>query len=455
MAIWSKRSLLIGAVLYALVSIAIISLSSPLFRILGFEYSGCIALFSSLYLLFYSGSEAAKPGQSGIGGRAGSLLLPIFVLSSIPLAISLLSAFFIPNCSIADGILFYIEIVYPTALIAGMCGIAIGSLPISPNRRNSYLALLWIGSFIISLLPGYFTAKIFTYGWQYGYFPGFVWDEAIELHSAYWISRIIEIALIGAWLNYYRRVRGKPIGARRSWQFTIMIVVFVLSTVMIGKEFFDFPIHSYLEKEIITGQIHIHYAPGGLSTDELQLEKVKIADDVKEIEHVYGLALPSEIDIYIFPSTEALYEYVGTREASISKPWRHAVYIAKQNLRSLKHELAHAMLAGYGSFPFDISWSTGLTEKAAMAIDKFLGGRGSIEEKFAPVTEPEKRLGQEEGFAGMTRCEEMHTPPGERIHSFCKVVEDMDERSAVNESKRCLQCDLRLMIKPVKFWVNY
>jgi formate dehydrogenase (NADP+) beta subunit len=93
--------------------------------------------------------------------------------------------------------------------------------------------------------------------------------------------------------------------------------------------------------------------------------------------------------------------------------------------------------------------------KAAMAIDKSLGGRGSIEEKFAPVTEPEKRLGQEEGFAGMTRCEERHAPPSQRVHSFCKVVEDVDEQSAVNESKRCLQCDLRLMIKPVKFWVNY
>ncbi len=88
--------------------------------------------------------------------------------------------------------------------------------------------------------------------------------------------------------------------------------------------------------------------------------------------------------------------------------------------------------------------------KAAMAIDKFLGGQGSIEEKFAPVTEPEKCLGQEEGFAGMTRCEERHASPSERIHTFCKVVETW-ELSAVSESRRCLQCDLRLMIKPERF----
>jgi formate dehydrogenase (NADP+) beta subunit len=93
--------------------------------------------------------------------------------------------------------------------------------------------------------------------------------------------------------------------------------------------------------------------------------------------------------------------------------------------------------------------------KAAVAIDKFLGGRGNIDEKLAPTTEPEKFLQPEEGFAAMTRCEERCVPPNERVQSFCKTVEDMDEEAVQNESKRCLQCDLRLKIKPVKFWASY
>jgi formate dehydrogenase beta subunit len=93
--------------------------------------------------------------------------------------------------------------------------------------------------------------------------------------------------------------------------------------------------------------------------------------------------------------------------------------------------------------------------KAAVAIVKFLGGRGNIDEKLAPVAEPEKYLGPEEGFAAMTRCEERYLPPGERVLGFCKVVEDMDEQAVENEAKRCLQCDLRLKIRPVKFWASY
>jgi NADPH-dependent glutamate synthase beta subunit-like oxidoreductase len=35
------------------------------------------------------------------------------------------------------------------------------------------------------------------------------------------------------------------------------------------------------------------------------------------------------------------------------------------------------------------------------------------------------------------------------------VVEGMDEQTAGYESARCLQCDLRQKIKPVKLWGNY
>ena len=93
--------------------------------------------------------------------------------------------------------------------------------------------------------------------------------------------------------------------------------------------------------------------------------------------------------------------------------------------------------------------------KAAIAVDQFLEGRGDIDEKLAPVSEPQKCLGPGEGFASMSRCEESCMLPEERLQSFCKVVHDMDEETADDESKRCLQCDLRLKITPVKFWASY
>ncbi len=93
--------------------------------------------------------------------------------------------------------------------------------------------------------------------------------------------------------------------------------------------------------------------------------------------------------------------------------------------------------------------------KAAITVDKYLGGTGRIDEKLAPAAAPEKWLGPGDGFAALRRCEETCLLPEDRVHSFCKVVEDMDETDAVREATRCLQCDLRLKMTQVKFWGNY
>lgn len=93
--------------------------------------------------------------------------------------------------------------------------------------------------------------------------------------------------------------------------------------------------------------------------------------------------------------------------------------------------------------------------KSATVIDRFLEGDGRIDIKLAPDSEPQKSLGPEEGFAAMTRIEQTCVLPDERLLSFCEVVNDMAEEAAEYESSRCLQCDSRLTIRPVKFWGNY
>ncbi len=93
--------------------------------------------------------------------------------------------------------------------------------------------------------------------------------------------------------------------------------------------------------------------------------------------------------------------------------------------------------------------------KGAIATDRFLGGSGDIDEKLAPDSEPGTYLGPEEGFASLKRCEDTCIPVEKRVQSFCRVVNDMDGETAHYESTRCLQCDMRLRITPVKFWGDY
>ncbi|HUL20193.1 MAG TPA: FAD-dependent oxidoreductase [Thermodesulfobacteriota bacterium] len=92
---------------------------------------------------------------------------------------------------------------------------------------------------------------------------------------------------------------------------------------------------------------------------------------------------------------------------------------------------------------------------AAAALDRYLGGSGDIDKALAPVETPETRLGRREGFARESRFESSRLPPEERVTGFCSIVHDLGQKAAVSESHRCLQCDLRLKMTPVKFWGDY
>lgn len=93
--------------------------------------------------------------------------------------------------------------------------------------------------------------------------------------------------------------------------------------------------------------------------------------------------------------------------------------------------------------------------KGAIAVDKFLGGEGEIDEALAPIEEAERWLGPGESFASLKRSKPSCVEAAERVNSFCCIVPSLDDEAAVFESKRCLQCDLRLKITPVKFWGEY
>jgi len=388
------KSFLLGAAYYLVVSLAIILFASPLFRVLGYESSAAVSLFASIHILYYTSAEARKHSEKNTWSIIKNIWVGIFLLSNIPLVISIISSLFITNCSLKDGVVFYIEVTYPTILIAVFCSIRFFSAtPTSRIKRNISIALFWIFTLFLSLLPGYFSAKIYSYGWQYGYFPGFVWDEAMELHTGYWISRISELSIILTWIIFSNRILREGIKSPRGdmrkkvaeWKFWLLAVASTIFAMIFLYQFSDISLKNFLPKEVAVGNVTIHCRHNGFTDDELLLTTYNIKKYVEAIDNLYVITSSRNIDIYIFPNSDDLYEYVGTREASITKPWKHAIYIAKPNLRSLKHELVHAVLADYGSFPFGISWSTGLTEGVAVAMEQDYDGIRDCDEMSARI----------------------------------------------------------------------
>ncbi len=99
--------------------------------------------------------------------------------------------------------------------------------------------------------------------------------------------------------------------------------------------------------------------------------------------------------------------------------------------------------------------------QAATSIDRYLGGNGEIDETLVDVEESNPYLGREEGFADRFRVPMPCLPAKQRYSSFAEVELGFSESEAVDEAKRCLRCDLRLLLsKPIlapkeELWVEF
>lgn len=89
--------------------------------------------------------------------------------------------------------------------------------------------------------------------------------------------------------------------------------------------------------------------------------------------------------------------------------------------------------------------------KAASAIDKYLGGKGIIEEHLAPIEGLYPYdCEYDETFASKPRLQPSMLPIEKRVKSFDEVELGLTQHAAVEEAQRCLRCFLRLQISKVE-----
>ena len=85
--------------------------------------------------------------------------------------------------------------------------------------------------------------------------------------------------------------------------------------------------------------------------------------------------------------------------------------------------------------------------RAAISIDRFLGGDGIINEALAERQDNSSYTGKRErGYADLTRAEMPTLPLTERHPGFREVALCLNDQQAVGEAKRCLQCDLEIRL---------
>jgi formate dehydrogenase (NADP+) beta subunit len=103
-----------------------------------------------------------------------------------------------------------------------------------------------------------------------------------------------------------------------------------------------------------------------------------------------------------------------------------------------------------GGFPA-VAHAIAMGRKAAVSIDRYLGGDGAIDEPLPELTSSEDWLGRNPAFATQRRTVMPELPFSKRKRSFAEVELGFDYDAAIAEAQRCFQCDLRSHIEAAPF----
>ena len=383
---------------YLLIAMALLPV--PLLNTLGYEFSAfmgiVVGIGSGLFTL--SLFQKKFSNASRIAPEAyGRFLLNAMVLNTlallVPVAVMVVNAFFVKNCSILQGLAFVILIPCVTLMfsvaLAGLSGLFVS------HAKTFYCSIVVILLFI-PLLHMFCEPQLYAYNVFFGFFPGFSYDELLLITQKFILFRILTLCTALVFVTFGLVVVSATVPRESLWQklrtarflfrqprlaFTVVPMIIVLVVCYYFRHELSFETSASYIREILGGtysteHFDIYYSPS------IYPEK-----DIKRIagEHeFYYMQIISELRItpmakiqsYIYPSPEVKQQLLGTATTDISKPWMREIHVSAGSLvGTLKHELVHVIAGRFGMPFFGISPRMGLVEGLAMALDDNRGER--------------------------------------------------------------------------------
>lgn len=393
-----SRAFLIAGACYLLVAIACTRL--PLFNYLGFECAFATALTGSFIAGFlticllrpaYRNSDPVSRPFSVVQSF-GSIVVVQLLLLLIPLAVLTSNALIVPNCDYLEGLAFYLLLPAVSVFFAGALG-----LFCTVHYRHPRLVFTGFvaASIVYVILLGYYTPAIFSYNVFYGYFPGFSYDELLPLGWPLISFRLLTlgVAVFLVWCadiivkqtSPGSRTTAKGAAALRTLATRHLVVSMILVVLcaalflfrcQLGWESTRAYVRATLGGMLETANFTIYYDSTATDTDDLRFLAQEHEFRLHQVLEAFSLPRSNHITSYVYPSNAVKRRLIGAGETELAKPWSGEVHITRSSVEdALKHELVHVVAAPFGVRVLNASFSPGLTEGLAVAVEGLWGYR--------------------------------------------------------------------------------
>ena len=377
-----------------IVLFAIVCTRVPLFNYLGFEFSvltvlliGYICGILTLVIWKQTNPECKSDVWRFIGRSTAASI----VLLLIPFIISLANAVFVKNCSFGEGTKLYVLTVIPGVLfsisLALLTGVVFG------RWSKTLFTLIYILVLFHIPLITLIRPQVFAFNPIVGFFPGFTYDETLQVTQRLLTYRLATCAAAGClaagsvWLWQIRQTKKESfVSAKAALPIVELVLIAVLAPVIVivftlsdrlGLSSSENFIRQKLAGSYKTSHFEIIYSAGSIKHERIE--------EFGRLHEFYFEKLSRELNIhshdrivsFLYASPEQKGRLIGAVHTDLTKPWLRQMHINLADVESaLKHEMVHVLAGEFGWSPLKIARNSGLIEGMAVAM----GRTSAIEE---------------------------------------------------------------------------
>lgn len=381
-----RPSTIIGVALVAAFGVGLSFL--PLFELPGYELSSALTLPLAI-LAPCLGVVAAErlPPRAGLLtllGACGAALLPACLAALIPLAFAWLKAALFNHCRASTGGGFALLLPLPTAILGVSVGVCLRRCLGRRGRAFIAAAILLVISLAVSIWPIWSGPQVFALHHLLGYFPGPIYDEAIEVDARLvtfraltliWALAFLSCAAIASTAGWRARWRAPP-----PWALLSCLLVLGLCWRFdgaLGLRTDEAHIDAVLGGRIETPRLTIHF-PREKSKEEAQRLAFEMEFAWSRLAGFFGASPAGRLHAFFYRSPEEKRLLTGAAGTDFAKPWRAQFHALDRPWPhpTARHELAHLFGAAFGSPILGVSWrgvtglNIGLVEGLAVAAEE-------------------------------------------------------------------------------------
>ncbi|HLR24460.1 MAG TPA: hypothetical protein VK112_01250 [Fodinibius sp.] len=363
------------------------------------------AVLASLVGCFWAGWASCQfPPEKG-DFRAALTILGYLYMAGLPL----LTASLFTGCFSVHGLGYWLIFPLPSVFFGYAVGRLLRKWDIRWNRPITFAILLLIAvGLLLFEFFGYPQVYFLNHVW--GGWPGPIYDEAVTLSSSALFFRTI--TLLWAVLLWHI----PSLNHQRIALWIVILTAVALSfcyTQLAEMGVISPPEHiqTVLGGSKSTTHFNIYYDEASFSEKEIGLIAREHEFYLRQVTERLELELPDsnhKIASYLYAHPWQKKKLVGAKFTSYVPIWlsQDQLHIARQQLSSsLKHELVHIVAKRFGNRLFNGSWSIGLIEGLAVAIDGGSSPTTTIDQAVAsekpyPNTEELRQAFSFSGFYG-------------------------------------------------------